>query len=388
MSDIVYSDKNLIDNKVEGVVIEAGSSIKLYLSKEDIKSGCRWLKYVIFYEDVDNSRSEVVCKVDIKYEGVEVKDKYLVVLNDDGEEGAYKYNIAELKLQGRSISSVELSISNRGKRAFKIRGMGLYTSKDVDVNQLTDALEVDVISADNAMSLSAWIDNLQVNQLETNIVAKSVFEGFLLKRDFIKINDRTIDFATEELSEVEEEHLHIEVGGELRGVYYTAIGDHKDAYKYLTINHPSVYRPELSPSECDRFRYMVRRSLSRGSGLKLHFIDEEVEGVKVSNPVIDFGVAQGSDRSGCGRIIRGREGLRISYVDKEGREHYIEFNNNLGVIVNGGNKLEGMEIGESYFRADYSHYSVRFSIEKDEEGRIVSLTDDKGFVVPIVYSRV
>lgn len=396
--DIVFSDKVLVDITNKSIVlqnaykvgnsirIQPGGSLSVELYKEELKTASKYMQYLIWYSGVVKKDS-VVSRVRLQYEGSDAVDTVLVLLNRDKEEEGLTENSTILDLQGREVFKLTLKIENRGTSNIDIRDFKLQSSVDVDRNQIADAVDVDIISADTSMSLSSWIDNLQVNTLESNIVAKSVFESYLLRRDFIHIEDRTIDFATEVLSEEEVEHLKINVNGELKGVYYTAIGDHPKAYQYLTINEPKTYIPSITPSESDKFRYMVRRSIARESNLKIHFVDVEVEGKIVSNPVISFG-NEGVDgrRVGCGRIERNNRGLKISYINKNNVELSISLDEELGVVVNGGNKLEGIDISDSKFRATYTHYSVEFSIEKDEEGRIINLKDSRGFDIPINYS--
>lgn len=397
--DIVFSDKVLADITNKGIVlekaykvdnsirIEKGGSLSLELYKEDLKTASRYMEYSIWYKDGVVKKDNIVSRLRIQYEGSEEVDTLLVLLNRDKDlEDGLVENNSIIELQGRELFKFNLKIENRGSTSIDIRDFKVRSSVDVDRNQITDAVDLDILSADTSMSLSSWIDNLQVNTLESNIVAKSVFEGYLLRRDFIHIEDRTIDFCSEDLSDEEVEHLKIKVGNELRGVYYTAIGDHPKAYQYLTINEPKTYIPSITPSESDKFRYMVRRSIARESNLKIHFVDELVEGRTVSNPVISFG-NEGLDgrRVGCGRIERGNRGLKISYINKNNIEFSIALDEELGVVINGGNKLEGIDIANDRFKATYTHYSVEFNIEKDTEGRIIKLTDSRGFDIPINY---
>lgn len=198
------------------------------------------------------------------------------------------------------------------------------------INSIVEVTKETVISAETAHILNAWIKNLYVDYLETNFSAidPRLTAPSTGTRDYIRVKDLNMDFITQEFCTDEVEELQIPNPSnldELINVYYTAIGEHPDAYKYFTITKPKSIYPELTDEEENAFKVMVRKRGNSGTKMKICFDEITLSnGTKTIAPVMIWGAGDGTtgnkhpeieteERCARGFIYKDQDGLKIQY---------------------------------------------------------------------------
>lgn len=262
--------------------------------------------------------------------------------------------------------------------------------RKTSINSIVEVTKETVITAETAHILNAWIKNLYVDYLETNFSAidPRLTAPTNSTRDYIRVKDLNMDFITQELSDSETEELMIPNPSnldELINVYYTAIGDHPDAYKYFTITRPKNIYPELTDEEENAFKVMVRKRGSSGTKMKICFDEITLSnGTKTIAPVMIWGAGDGTtgnkhpeieneERCARGFIYKDQDGLKIQYFKSNTGELREVKLSDEGVVITPPITEEGGGTGGS---GGSFYVSTREPIESDgEEG-------DVWFVVP------
>lgn len=190
------------------------------------------------------------------------------------------------------------------------------------VDKIVDTAYQQVVTIETAHILNAWIKSLYVDRVETNI--DGILKGspmFKEDRNFIVIEDQHIKFTSQDLSPTEYEDLLIPNPDSITGgqvyVYWTAIGQQKDAFKYFTITPPSVMMPNTikpnSPEEL-AFRVKVHKVLDEDISMRLYFEDGGNNA-----PVMEFGQSVSNDpldQRGKAYIKKDEGGLDVTYYGK------------------------------------------------------------------------
>lgn len=127
-------------------------------------------------------------------------------------------------------------------------------------NVITEVIHEQVINVETAHILNAWIKNLFVEYLETNMDAR--LDRTSVERHFIRIRGVNEEMVQQILDPKEIEDLLIpdpRGTGAFINVYFTAIGDHPDAYMYFTITNPKEIHKDLTDQEVEAFKVKVKK---------------------------------------------------------------------------------------------------------------------------------
>lgn len=277
-------------------------------------------------------------------------------------------------------------------------------AQEVVQNVIVEVVEQEVITANTAHILNAWIRDLNVEFLETNFDALDVRreypEGGI--RNFIRIKEEQIEFVTQTLSETETQDYVNKDGNQ---IYYTAIDEHPQAYKYFTITSPISIYQDLTEKQVDGFKVKVRKVVSES--IKAAFAFGLIG--ETQYPLMRWGIGtdgSGETDNGKGFIYKELDGLVLKYITSKGVTHQIKLgengiegietgsgekiiqNINMGGLIEiPGQALTKADFTESGLNVEYGETKVSFTWTKDSEGRITSLYNSQtGLTVPVSWS--
>ena len=276
--------------------------------------------------------------------------------------------------------------------------------QEVVQNVIVEVIEQEVISAKTAHILNAWIRDLNVEFLETNFdaldVRKDYPEGGI--RNFIRIKEEQIDFVTQALSDTEIQDYQNKDGDQ---IYYTAIEDHVQGYKYFTITSPTSIYQDLKEADIDKFKVKVRKVLTES--VKASFTFGLIGDTQF--PLMRWGVgtdATGTTDKGKGFIYKELDGLVFKYITSTGATHQIKLGENgiEGIEAGGGEtiiqninmggliEIPGQALTKASFSStgvvvEHGETTTTFTWTKDSEGKITSLYNSQtGLTVPVSWS--
>ena len=271
-------------------------------------------------------------------------------------------------------------------------------------NVIVEVIEQEVLSAKTAHILNAWVRDLNVEFLETNFEAldirKDYPEGGI--RNFIRIKEEQIEFVSQSLSNSETEDYLNKDGDQ---IYYTAIDNHPQAYKYFTLTGPNSIYQDLSSSQIAAFKVKVRKVLSEN--VKASFAFGLVAGTQY--PLMTWGVGtdtSGQSNNGKGFIYKELDGLVLKYVTSSGTIHQIKIgedgieglptgsgetiiqNINMGGLIEiPGKALTKAAFSDAGVTVEHGETTTTFTWTKDSQGRITSLYNSQtGLTVPVSWS--
>lgn len=391
---IQYSEVNIIE-KAEPILSSAsrvgntytvgiGGSVKFELVGDEIKKSAKNILFDYTTNMQDNYDKKVGLNIYFVYDyGTSTFDKYtLNIIGFEATAGGFVGG-NEINTRGYSFSSIIIEIFNNSASTLVLKDFCVYKSIDLQPDQLVDVKVDAVVSIETLMAKSAWVENMQVEVLETNTRAKSVKWGSASARDYIKIKENSITLGLEDLIETEFEQLHIEINGVATPVWYTAINENKQAYKYVTINHPKEYLPEITDEEALNYAYMVYKSKGTQEKMKIEIID--------GNPRITFGVGTvgGSSMLGKGVMQKDKDVLKIE-----------KYSNTENVISTGiymrdnGSYMKGFDTLPTKVEISYNHInvvkadgtSIGFNVITDSAGNIKALESSTGKIIQFVVN--
>lgn len=183
-------------------------------------------------------------------------------------------------------------------------------------NVITEVVHEQVINVETAHILNAWIKNLFVEYLETNMDAR--LNPQQVVRDYIRIENEKYEMIHQALDSTQDEYLMIpdpNGSGTMIHVYYTAIGDHPDACRYFTITNPKLVHKDLTDAQVDAFKVTVRKSASEIVKYVHEFTKIKMaDGTETDAPLMLFGAgtdANGQTTRGKGFIYKEQRGLVV-----------------------------------------------------------------------------
>jgi len=263
---------------------------------------------------------------------------------------------------------------------------------------IVEVFHTEVISANTAHLLNAWIRDLNVEYLETNFDALDVRKPPPLDnvRNFIRIKEEDMEFVTQSLSTTETMDYQNKDGYQ---IYYTAINDAPDAYKFFTITSPESIYDDLTPEQVDSFKVKVRKVLTES--VKASFNFGMTEG-NTQYPLMRWGAGTddtGTSDKGKGFIYKDLDGLILRYITSTGVTHQIKLGEQgieglpVGDIVDIGGLIElpGDALTKATFYNDgmaleHGEIKTDFSWTQDGSGKIISLKNHKTNVtVPVSW---
>lgn len=277
-------------------------------------------------------------------------------------------------------------------------------TEEVVQNVIVEVVEQEVITANTAHILNAWIRDLSIEFLETNFdaldVRKEYPEGGI--RNFIRIKEEQIEFVTQTLSETEIQNYVNKDGDQ---IYYTAIDEHSQAYKYFTITSPTSIYQNLTEKQVDGFKVKIRKVLTES--VKATFAFGLIGNTQY--PLMRWGIgtdAAGTTDNGKGFIYKELDGLVLKYITSKGVTHQIKLgedgieglpagssetivqNINMGGLVEiPGQALTKASFNDSGVTVEHGETTTTFTWTKDSSGRITSLYNSQtGLTVPVSWS--
>ncbi|MDO4721450.1 MAG: phage tail spike protein [Peptostreptococcaceae bacterium] len=209
-----------------------------------------------------------------------------------------------------------------------------------------------VIDVETAHILNAWIRNMLVENLETNFADMNP-ESTEPTRNYISAKEMTLDFITETLGDELEDYKVEE-----DQIYYTAIGSHPEAKKYLTITDPGTFYKKdetLTDEEneqkkkefIEKFKVKRRKVLSKASKLKIAF--EKVPGTDNIFPMITFGQGDGTEHGQKCFWYKDTQGFVMKYYKTNDTFVEISLSSKGAVVINedatGSGQLRNIHIG-------------------------------------------
>lgn len=393
---IQYGDKNILefgtpvltDATFSGdtYTINSGGTVKYELTGRDISMSAKNIMFdYIFNSNDDYYGKNVGFNVYLTYSDYTDKiDKF--TLNMYGFEATAKGLLGgnEINTMGYSFTSIVVEIFNDSASTLVVKDLKVLKSIDYQRDQIVEVIQQDSVSIDTIMAKSAWIENLQVEVLETNTKAKSVKFGSSENRDFITIKDNSIKLGVEELENEQYEQLNLDIDGVPTPVWYTAINDNKYAYKFITINHPRDYLPDITDEEIEAYKYMVYKSKGTYDKMKIEIVD--------GNPKIVFGVGTTMDTDsmrGKGVIQKDTTTLKVEkYNDNREEVSAGIYMQDVGSHLKGFDTLpKKVEINNNSInvtKADGT--SIGFNIITDGNGNIKALESSTGKVIQFVVN--
>lgn len=188
---------------------------------------------------------------------------------------------------------------------------------------ITEVVHQQVINVETAHALNAWIKNLFVEYVETNMDAR--LDRTTIERDFIRIEDEREEMVHQTLDLKTTEDLLIPNpngnGGTIQ-VYFTAIGEHPDAYKYFTITNPQTIYKDLTKEEVEAFKVKVKKVTSESIKYSKAFKEVQLSnGSKTVTPVETWGTgtdATGETDKGKVFVFKDIDAYVIRYMKEDG----------------------------------------------------------------------
>jgi len=232
------------------------------------------------------------------------------------------------------------------------------------IDSIAEVTQEQIINVETVHALNAWIRNLYIDRLETDFWGKDVRNVVATaERNYITIKEQDIKFITEDLDLTQTEDLYIAnpdpVVGGLIPVYYTAINEHPDAYKYFTIVAPSVVYQEILPNseEENTFKVKVYKKTKQMEKLKITFNEGDN-----NEPYIVFGAGvlenqEEWDLTGKGTIYKHGTGLNLSYTNSTRNTRAINLDED-GISVNVVNPTLTKGQIRNIFTSDFSPTST------------------------------
>lgn len=187
-------------------------------------------------------------------------------------------------------------------------------------NVIVEVTRENVVAADIIEATSAFIEDMFVDKLETNIkpikcipnIQRNAETGQLEWiggtasytipaaanniRAYIRIEGMTIKFIEAHLTASGTRDLKVNN----KQVYYTSIADDVNAYKYFTFTDPKTKYPDLTNEEAAMFKVVVRSSENEYEKAQFKFEPITVNGVQTYDAKIILGTG---DANGHGKLI-------------------------------------------------------------------------------------
>jgi hypothetical protein len=332
------------------IIIHPNGFVRFSVPEQDMQSDSRYLKTVISFEEspaiISTYNSPVFAEFRVGYGTNDIIDSSYVVINRDAEivplhsddtptdDVVLFKNESILTNRGAYILSLEGTIYNNSDADFIIRGVELYLSADASVWQIAEVIKKEVITSDMIRATTFMSEAMLTQYLRTNIFSldamRNVGGGTV---NYLTAEDYSLRFYSAELSSTETEQFYIDVtiGGKVERIYYwyAIIGDHEDAYKYLTSIDPRDKYPDISDYERDKFKALVWKQKNTVKKASLEFANvSDGAGGKTTAPVLTMGAGYSDDpNSQLGKMFLYKDGAQgyLKYVTQSGTDTGIIF---------------------------------------------------------------
>jgi hypothetical protein len=375
------------------------------------------LKIEVIFEQTEATKHEFVSQgfanLEVKYVNDSKYDNFLICFNRDQIVDGYTFkNTCEVELKGLEIESITLKLYNRSysMNDLVINEISIYQSKDVGYWQIADIVKEEVLSADTVMSTANFSDTTFTQYIETNVLQRvagrtGVGVGAGGTVNSLKIENWEISFRTANLSTTDQEQFKITVnnGSTVEDVYfwYAIIGDHADAYKYLTTIDPREKYPYITDIDRDKFRFMVWSKESDLEKAAIKFVEEN--GEVIPKIILGAGTEAGTDK-GKGFIYKDNDSLALEYINQMGIPLRIDIGENgltkteNGItrplsggnsVINSGNTLESINLAPDGLSAEvvYDGEAIPIELLHDIQGRLIRIKNlTNSSFIPISYN--
>lgn len=261
----------------------------------------------------------------------------------------------------------------------------------IDSDVLIEVVEQKVITSEVAMIQNCWINELSVEYLETNFNALDLRQTYPKNgiRNLFRIYNEVHEHVTQELSQTEVEDYKTPSGLQ---IYWTAINDSPQAYKYFTITHPKEYNPNLTDIEVEAFKVKVRKVMKETVKLSSNF--ETFTDTSDVVPVMIWGAGSGNSQGeltaapsehqvisgktlycGQGFTYKSRKGLVLAYINSKGKKYEVLIGED-GIILNGKriDKITFYNDGWAFNDASYFQF-VTGGIKRLSDNTIIAIED-------------
>lgn len=239
------------------------------------------------------------------------------------------YNPENNKINSINLNRKNISITNILKEVIKKSEeensklddkVDNIASNPQIIQQVIEATQFQVISAESAHIMNAWIANLFVDRLETNTWGRDIRNtSATTDRNFIVIQDQTILLVTQQLNLAETESLLIKNPDQTLSnyvnVYYTAIGG-EQAFKYYTITKPHILNPEIPEANNHLYEVKVYKIVSQAIKMGISFND-----LGDQEPQVVMGAGDGvTSKSNKLYIVKDTDNVKMYYIDSTGAD--------------------------------------------------------------------
>ena len=231
-----------------------------------------------------------------------------------------------------------------------------------NIDYIIECAKDEILAPDTMAMMNAWRRYMMVEYLETNFEALDLNtdaavldmelnnDGYY-ERNFIRIHGQNILFIRAELDPDETNCEYYKTPG-LSGrdnprsqVYWTAVGDHPQAYRFFTVTDPATlpaaryFTPDEQEDLREKFRVRVRKTV-REQILHSQEFDES-HGEKIPKHIWGYG-AGGDDGRGKGYVYKDSDGLYFTYKLREAT-HGLPAGTEVGLRVVEGREHNGAQ---------------------------------------------
>ena len=355
----------------------------LYFTQEVIKNNASLYQYSV--------KASINVKICYKNENLK-NENFTVFFNRDTEESSDSFeNKSILQLQGNDVESITLTITNtHTTEPLTINNMALYESDDVKITTIAKVLKEETIAADLIQATSVFTDALFTQILQTNAMSRSARlarPGQVV--DYISAEGNELGFYSAELGSEQEQFKIITTTAEQQTehLYWYAIIEGEDAFKYLTTIDPREKYPEISDSDRDKFRFMVLKPDIISKKMSIEFALDENNNL---TPSIILGSGVGSEtnpNNGKGFIYKNTNGFYHIYQQADGDRIGIVMDEN-GVHIEGwaDQHCESITFKDNGVRVKFvGEPSHSFEYVYDDAQTLTGIIQDQLYLTSISY---
>ena len=267
-----------------------------------------------------------------------------------------------------------------------ISDLRLYASKDLLDNQLVEVTKFETVYATVVQSKVSWTSSLIVDRIETNLECV-VYKGDIttyvpptsdttMLREFMVMEKRTKSSCESVIDLTQFEDLKIMINGVETQVYWSAILNHVDAYKYFTLVPPEEVFEGISPEDAEK--YKVKRFKAISTVVKYEDTFDETQlsdGSVIHYPIQIHGIGKditGQSDWGKGKVYKNKDSFNIRYVNQQNEEIGFEIDDKAPRVHNKGNEglhnniiLDHEPTDQDITLYSIKEYDIIFVVPKD-----------------------
>lgn len=263
----------------------------------------------------------------------------------------------------------------------------------IQTDTVIEVITQEIVSAKVAMITNCWINELNVEYLETNFSDIDIRQPYPVDgvRNFMRIIDERMEHVTQTLSDSEVEDYKTKGGLQ---IYWTAINDAPQAYQFFTITEPSALNEEIKDNA--PYKVKVRKVLKEDVKMSSNF--EKFKDTSDIVPVMIFGAGAGDSQGnlisapsdlqnivgrdikcGQGFIYKNRKGLLLQYISSTGKPYAILLGENGIESIGGFTSLDYYSDGFKLNGNDKYKW-VAGGLQRMVDGKIIAITEHSGVI--------